>query len=1138
MSGPLGSAQWMYASGAAVTQQSLKFNDDESQYLSWTPAAAGNRKTWTWSGWVKRGNLTGADQFIFSGNNGSTNFSSFYFNNSNNLAYYDYVSGTVNSAITSAVFRDTSAWYHIVLYYDTTQATSTDRIKIYVNGEQQSVSASYPSLNYDSFINSSSYTNYLASQTGGASYLDGYLSDVYFIDGQALDPTDFGQFTNGYWEKIDYAGTYNTNGFHLTFQDDVVSEGFNVATWRGNSPLSQSISGLGLSPDLVWIKSRSQTYNHVLADTVRGQGKDLYSNTTAAESSSSTELISFDADGFSVGSGGSANDPTGSLGFVAWCWDAGSGSAASNTDGSITSTVKANPSYGFSIVSYTGTGANATVGHGIATPDMIIVKGRNTTAAQAWRVYHKDSNASPASGVLNLNTDGAFVSSSTQWNNTAPTSSVFSVGTDPAVNENTKNYIAYCFAEVAGYSSIGSYSGSGAAGNAVTTGFAPAFVMVKRTDSSGTWVMFDTTRSPTNTADNALNADLSDREYTSADGVIGIDFDANGFTLQDDHSTRNASGGTYIYMAFADTREAAFWKDVSGQGNHWTPNNLDYRDSLIDSPANNFAVMNPLLDTTGNITFSEGNLKTVDTNASTSGSAIAVNSGKWFAEMVCTAKTASNAMVGICTVDGFDSDRQLDESLIGGSGHGYVMNATKLPGGAAYGATWAIGDVIGIALDLDSAQNTVTFYKNGSSQGAININNAEYVFCNSNGQGSSTVTYVSNFGQDSTFSGARPAGGNVDDNGIGDFAYSVPAGFLSLCSASLPTPSIVDGSTAFSTVLYTGDGATSHAITGVGFGSAPDFVWVKERTTAQNHNLFDSVRGAGNNKGLISDNTSAEGTDSVNYGYISSFDSDGFTLAKGADATFGSARMNDTGAAYVAWNWKAGGTAVANTDGSITSQVSANVDAGFSIVSYTGNGTSGATIGHSLGVKPDMIIFKDRDSAQTWTTYHSSLGATKLIFLNRTDAFYTEPWLNNTEPTSSVITLSTYSDVNTSGDNYIAYCFHSVDGYSKAGSYTGNGSAADGPFVYTGFRPAWIMVKNASVSNSWRLWDSERPGYNLTNLYLTPDSSGSEGAINIDVDLTSNGFKLRGSNSSINGSGNTIIYLAFAETPFKYANAR
>jgi hypothetical protein len=322
-------------------------------------------------------------------------------------------------------------------------------------------------------------------------YFDGYLTEVNFIDGQALTPSSFGEFDSvtGVWKPAKYTGTYGTNGFYLPMQLDNTVEGFNTVTYLGTSPVSQRISGVGFSPDLVWIKSRGQTYGHVLVDTVRGVGKDLASNTTGAESSSSTELLSFDTDGFTVGAGGSANDPTSPLGFVAWCWDAGS-STVSNTDGSITSSVRANPTYGFSVVTYTGTGSNATVGHGLgAAPAMVIVKDRSNV--EQWAVYHK--NLTSASYVLYLESTGGE-SIGASWNSTAPTSTVFPIGGGSVTNQTSHTYVAYCFSEVAGYSKFGSYTGTGASGNTVTTGFKPAFVMIKRTDSADNWRTFDSTR--------------------------------------------------------------------------------------------------------------------------------------------------------------------------------------------------------------------------------------------------------------------------------------------------------------------------------------------------------------------------------------------------------------------------------------------------------------------------------------------------------------------------------------------------------------------------------------------------------------------------------------------------------------------
>jgi len=1124
------------------TQQSLKFNDDESQYLSWTPAAAGNRKTWTWSGWVKP-SAFGKAQPIFSAYTSSTDYTilgfdlSGFIGGGDSLKLWSAISNsTVCAFTTNAVFRDPSAWYHIQVVTDTTQATSTDRVKLYVNGEQITslATATYPSQNADAGMVNATTLHQLGTLASGTyGKFDGYLSDINFIDGQALDASSFGQFTNGYWKKKDYSGSYGTNGFHLTFADDVVSEGFNVATYRGTGA-NQSISGLGLSPDLLFLKSRSATYLHYRFDSVRGPTKRL-TNTSGDESTTSTELISFDADGFTVGSDVGTNQSGGSM--VAWCWDAGSGSPVSNTDGTITATVKANPAYGFSIISYTGDSVNnSTIGTGLnSEAEMVIIKNRtDDTANDSWPVWHKDIGTGK---YLSFSTTGAAVTSSV-WNDGGFTNDVISISSWNGINKSGTTYIGYAWHSVAGYSSIGSYSGTGSTVS-VNTGFKAAWLLIKRTDTSGfSWVMLDNTRNPSGELDDFLLAETNIVETNN--GTVKVLPTATGFDVTGTATSINASGGTYIYMAFADTREAAFWKDVSGQGNHWQPNNLDYRDSLIDSPANNFATFNALEPQANVYTFSEGNLKAV---APVSGypyvlGTMYVASGKWYGEFLLNSSNGYE-LIGIETSPFYGS------KLIGqgADGWGYATwNGTVYNNnsGTAYGNTYTTGDIIGVAMDLEN--NYLYFSKNGvwqnsgnpasgaSGTGGINISSISGTAVSmgvSNNDNSNSSTFTANFGQDSTLSGARPAGGNVDANNIGDFAYPVPSGgYLALCSANLPTPTIIDGSEHFNTVLWSAQSPYGDiSISGVNF--QPDFVWVKSRPQAYGHTLFDSVRGVA--KTLYSDSTSVETANSA-YGYLSSFDADGFTGSAGSSDN---SYFNYIGNSYVAWNWKAGGTSVSNTDGTITSQVSANTDAGFSVVSWVHSSTT-STIGHGLTTAPNLIILKSRTTAYNWDVGSDAIGWGNRMNLNSTAAAYSPAFWNSTAPTSSVFTYEGTGATN--GDNMIAYCFANTEGYLKAGSYTGNGST-DGPFIYTGFRPAWVMIKNSSGTGGWEIHDNKRLGYNPADETLDANTSAAEATGN-DLDILSNGFKVRNIYGTSNTNGNTYIYLAFAENPFKYANAR
>ena len=333
--------------------------------------------------------------------------------------------------------------------------------------------------------------------------------------------------------------------------------------------------------------------------------------------------------------------------------------------------------------------------------------------------------------------------------------------------------------------------------------------------------------------------------------------------------------------------------------------------------------------------------------------------------------------------------------------------------------------------------------------------------------------------------------------------------------------SIVKPSDYFNTKLYDGNSGTQ-SITGVNF--QPDFLWIKRRNLAGDHNLVDVIRTS--DKTLISNSNGAEYSNST----ITSFDSDGFSLS-GSDGA-----LNASGSNYVSWNWLGGGTASSNTDGSITSSVSANTTTGFSIVSYTGNGTSGATIGHGLGNVPKMIIIKQYSSnggTENWGVYHNSIGNGKYLFLNLTNSEATSTgYWNNTTPTSSVFTLGNNDVVNNNTVSYIAYCFAEKKGYSKIGSYTGNGNA-DGPFIYTGFKPAFILSKKTNAAGTqWTIWDNKRSssGFNPADKILHPNVANPDNTAD-DTDFLSNGFKLRATASGMNNSGDTYIYMAFAEEP-------
>ena len=338
----------------------------------------------------------------------------------------------------------------------------------------------------------------------------------------------------------------------------------------------------------------------------------------------------------------------------------------------------------------------------------------------------------------------------------------------------------------------------------------------------------------------------------------------------------------------------------------------------------------------------------------------------------------------------------------------------------------------------------------------------------------------------------------------------------------------------FNTVLYTGDlqdsDGTGHtqSITGVGF--QPDWVWHKGRSGARTHMIVDRVRGVSSYNWMASNSNGAELTANSN-GAISSIDSDGITVQNGTDSSSKSNNAGKNGETWVFWNWLAGGSTSSNGNGSITSTVSNNSTSGFSIGTYTGNGTAGATVGHGLGATPDVLIVKERGNTNSWVFSHKDLTDQSgyYLLLNSTGAQATDNWFNNTSPTSTVFSTNS-TPTNRSSGTYVFYAFKEVKGYSKFGSYTGNGNA-DGPFIYTGFKPAFLIIKPYSKVEEWTLLDNKRLGYNTDNNYVYPNQNYAEMTAD-RLDIVSNGFKLRSATGELNTSSANMIYMAFAENPF------
>ena len=596
--------------------------------------------------------------------------------------------------------------------------------------------------------------------------------------------------------------------------------------------------------------------------------------------------------------------------------------------------------------------------------------------------------------------------------------------------------------------------------------------------------------------------------------------------------------GTYgtngFYLDFLDnTSTTTLGIDKSPNGNDWSVSGVEivlgtHDDSMIDTPTNNFATWNAIdgegKDNLGS--FSEGNLKVqiaYQGNAEESGATLSFSSGKWYWEEYMQSSTgdASNVGVGVKSIEGIYANSGNHWIVRGGGGesdhNGSQTNVS--------GFSWTTGDIIGIAVDMDAG--TWTASKNGTFIGAnIHTNiSGTVVPTMHNSNGSERHTFITNFGQDSSFAGTKTAQTNKDASGLGNFYYPVPSGYKALCSLNLPpsSSSVIRPKRHFAAILYT---PNSSSLTIDALAFTPDFIWLKSRTQGYRHYFFDSVRGTGQ-KALSSSMDVAEGNDA---GSLTSFNRGGFTFP-------GSSGFNDNGSGtdgVLALCWKAGGAAVSNTDGDITSSVSVNEEAGFSIATYTGTYSSGSnsatTIGHGLGKVPKCAFFKKRSDTGNWMVYHEGLGNTHNLYLNTSDtpqddahAFF------DTSPTSSLFTFGISGFLNASGQTYVGYFWAEIPGYSKFGSYRGNGNS-DGTFVYLGFKPALVIFKSTSASENWQMKNNKQLGYNDQNHTLFVNNDNTE-YTTAEMDFLSNGFKLRNGGGGSNGNDETLIYMAWAEQP-------
>jgi hypothetical protein len=852
----------------------------------------------------------------------------------------------------------------------------------------------------------------------------------------------------------------------------VPSENFKVVTFTGDGTSSKFIE-VGFTPDFVWIKGRNASSEHKTIDSSRTAGCFIYPDLNNGNDCNSSHAV-IETNGFNVKGNPNVNGRE----YVAWCWKANEGTTSSNTDGSITSTVQANTDAGFSIVKYTGTGSNASIGHNLGVaPEIIFIK--KTSGSSDWVV-----GALEWTKYLELNGTPAFRTANV-WQDTAPTSSVFTLTSGSDVNGSGSDYIAYAFASIDGFSKIGSYTGNGSTnGPIVETGFEPAFIMVKRTDASDNWLIFDNKRSPSDPRNLALIPNSSSAELTGNLGD-GFSFLSNGFKVVSSDGGLNDNGGTYIYMAFAadpDTEAptlADSFNTVAYTGNgssNRTIEGLGFSPSLLWLKSRTTSEQHYIFDTI------RGHSKYLHPN--------------------------------LDSAQGTDATTRLKEFLDDGFKLGNELSVNQNG-----------EDFIAWAWKADDNEPTAFF--NSSVTGVYKFeDNVNDVAGNNNGANGVDIAYTSS----------------------GKFNKAVISNGTNTSLSLSQTPPMTTAWT-FSFWFYATESGSNIRIilqTGTGFAIGLELSKIFIFTGGSN-------RGSGTS---ISLNTwyhyaaTYDGTSVKTY--LNGSLAETITTLTGMSA--GNLKLFDP--PYGSWAHYTGrldqlrvySTGLSSTqitalynesasdndtvefpdglpNGSIASIVSANANAGFSIVKYTGTG-SVQKIPHGLSSAPTFIIAKRLNSAQNWMVGHTSIGFTKYLELNDTRAedTATTAW-NDTAPTATTVTLGTSSLGNGSGDDYIMYCFHDVAGYSKIGSYTGDGTTTK--TITTGFQPDFVLIKVTDGVDNWVILDSVRGG----SKNIKPNDSAAEATESgTNVEFISTGFKLIGSGPGLgqtNGNGNDYIYMAF-----------
>jgi hypothetical protein len=1016
--------------------KSLRFSNTRRTFLERTYGTPTNANIWTLSTWFKppgagasqtlqflapryTGNGAGADNDIGHPYIGLAGLGAIYaglWDSDSNLWQY-FVNDTTH-------FKDSNKWYHFTFTYDSTQVAAANRLKMYIDGILIPASTyTAPTQN-----TGAGYNNNIRHLIGARYYYtdapssNGYLAEWRFIDGQALDPTNFGQYdANNLWVPKQYTGTYGNNGSYLNFSDD-----------RNATTIGYDSTGNN---------NHWTSYHHTIVSpsVVSYVDPGTYTWTAPTGVTSVNYLV--------VGGGGGGGDgvPTRTTG--------GGGGAG----GMLTGTLSVTPGTSYTVTIGAG-GASGTSpangGNSVFSSITALGGGNGAYGGQNGAVGGNGGSGGGSSGPFAGGTFAGGLGTSGQGNNGGSASQYTGSGGGGA-------------GAVGGAGNAGAVGGIGAVSNitGVNAYYAGGGAGGGAGGVEGGWGY---TRGGLGGGGGCMAGAGIGRG--GSNGTNGLGGGGGGGSNPGTTSGTGGSGCVILSYAGMPTN-----RSTSSSMDNVTDTPSDWGGDELDTGAEvrgNYATIDPSSSSVANLSYLEANTRVTYTSTADFPN-IFLNlqplSGKYYYEFTPT-RIASQIVTVV-------------QTLIGGTGSeaGYYNNGNKI--GSAYGASYAANDVIGVALDVDAG--IVTFYKNNVSQGV------QRIF-----PGPVRLFIQPNNSDFNINCGQRP------------FVYEPPAGFKSINTKNLKD-----------------SGSFNLPDTFGNFVNGPDLAWIKVRSTSGNHSLFDTVRGP--RQHLSPSLTAASQTPTVGTGLIS-FNPNGITLGSDIGGVTGG-ETNGNGFSLVSWFWNRGKIP------------------GFDIVNYAGNDAANQSIAHNLGTTPKMMIVKSTTAGvaswNSWNVWHANLSnsAQSYLRLNEqaTQNTSSAVW-GNAAPGNSTFSVGNNAGagLNGSGDAFIAYLWAEVPGFSSFGSYTGNGST-DGPFIYTGFRPRWIMIKRTDATNQWSIWDTVRNTFNPATSNLWADTNEAETtADGYAVDITSNGFKLRNSHAGRNASSGAYVYAAFAEAPFKYANAR